>query len=87
MSNSKRGRSRRAHERRLAAAARVQVSGQGRKARMCVRKKAYSSEDAAISGAIKASVTFGDAFKWYRCPYCKKWHIAHAEGNTTGKGD
>ena len=76
MSVSKASRARRSYLRRQRAASEVRAAGDGRRARMCTRKKGYPCEAAAIEGALGASRRFGRPFKWYRCPYCRKWHIA-----------
>lgn len=47
--------------------------------RMCTRKQGYETELEAISAAIGSSWTFGHPFRYYRCPYCRQWHLTSVD--------
>lgn len=49
-----------------------------RRNRMCIRKKAFRSEIAAM----RAGARFGQ--DWYRCPYCHAWHLTSRNSQPRG---
>lgn len=46
-----------------------------RRLRMCRGKAVYADDWEAIHGAICASRSSGRAYRIYRCPYCRGYHL------------
>ena len=47
--------------------------------RMCLSKRRFRNESAAIKGAIGSSRSYGQPMRAYRCPVCGGWHLTSKE--------
>lgn len=46
---------------------------------MCGKKIRYSTEDEALSRAIRSTFYGKETLRVYRCPYCHGWHLTSKE--------
>ena len=45
--------------------------------KMCLKKKGYYSEIQAAAEAGRQSFKNKVQLRWYKCYYCKQWHLTH----------